>query len=944
MEGAPLQSYCIIHPKTEFNDPKFQFDSTRVKIEVPTSDSSGDPYLEDTEMGSGTAEEDIITFDHVFRAGTSQERIFQELARPHVLAALESSRDAIFIASGATGSGKTFAVTGGAKDFTDRGLIPRSVSALFEALSARPDRESIVVSVSFYELYKDAVIDLLSEKRRKVPVKAGEKGPMLVGLLRQVVATESDAYHLLFQGDSNRHFQSFPQNPETSTGHVFYLLHINRTDTGKRTTVAFVDLAAPIGVRNPANTAIAQSLDALKATLLALRDGREPYWQSSILPQLLEPWLRPAGETQAHVCLINPVRYSYDAHQETHEWLAFARLAQEAYSGSPLDHSPSSLRSAWPARGGERGWEDRHTGASSAEASRTTPSSLAGKLPLWGVAGVSPSEASADLAAAAAEVAWSHQKEENAVAEAACDKTPVPEPREAISSEAISSVLSAAPEQLTSSFRNAQDCPQGPPATWISSSGDAGKAEVLGSSDETSELANWPASATPPRSVGVPAQASDIIVTPDGNSKAQPVSVPAAVPSIQALIQKGCATPPPGPAVAAAGASRAQVPLQQKTTQPQTRSLGQVANTPASEATSVARASSPTRDNSPPRDASRSMSPPRRLMVTGPAFMPLRSQGSSSSIKAPAAQACVCGNVFAPDASYCRFCGRKRYEGPGSSDTTQLPPRSTSPQRPSLLAVQHQQKELQQLQQTLSGPTLQSPPLASLGPRLAMQQQVISRSVSPLPQVRPQVAAPRAVSPQPFQQVYGQRFQSRSPSPQPQVVRIQASGLPMRSTSPLPNQVPLAPGYAPAPAALPLRPVVAGSGYFSPAAFGGPPLGRGSFGVPGSPQVGNVSPARGGFIVGSVAGGTSGSSVAMPRVQQAPQAIALGAAALGQRIAPPAERAGVSKSSPGESQAGGSGTAPTPLTPPARPQLPSGAMERVVVRGGAGSKSNDQAD
>lgn len=345
---APLHSYCILHPGSQVNPSgKFQYDSTHVRIEVPSSDSSGDPY-DDSGIAAGTGEEDVIVFDHVFPPKTSQEKIFHDIARSHVRNALQAFQSAIFIASGATGSGKTFAVTGGAQRFSDRGLIPRSVSALFEAMDGEPEREDVEVSVSFYELYKDAVVDLLSERRRKVPIKPTEKGPQLVGLLRQVVSTESDAYHLLFQGDSNRHFQSFAQNSETSRGHVFYLLHVSHRFSGKRAVLAFVDLAAPIAVRNPANTAIAQSLDALKATLLALRDGREAFWESSILPQLLEPWLGP--KSTSTVVLLSPVRYCSDQHQEAHEWLTFTRLAQEAYCGNPLS---SQLQKNWSGKDGK---------------------------------------------------------------------------------------------------------------------------------------------------------------------------------------------------------------------------------------------------------------------------------------------------------------------------------------------------------------------------------------------------------------------------------------------------------------------------------------------------------------------------------------------------------------------------------------------------------------
>lgn len=351
MSGSSLQSYCVIHPSSSLNDAKFQYDSKWVKIEVPTSDSSGDPYLEEQSLAQGAAEEDVIYFDNVFAPNTSQDHIFRDVAHTHVRAALTHFRSAMFIASGATGSGKTFAITGGAQSWEDRGLIPRSVTALFEALASIPDKEDVEISVSFYELYKDAVIDLLSERRRKVPIRASEGGPVLVGLLRQVVANQTDALHLLFQGDSNRHFQNCALNSESSRGHAVYLVQLVHRLSGHRSMLAFVDLAAPAPIANPANTAVTQSLDTLKAALLCQRDGRERTWDSNILPQLLECWLSPAPGQESSVVLLTPVRYSLDTHQESHEWLNFARLVQEAHGGKPLRPS-TPMKATWAQKKG----------------------------------------------------------------------------------------------------------------------------------------------------------------------------------------------------------------------------------------------------------------------------------------------------------------------------------------------------------------------------------------------------------------------------------------------------------------------------------------------------------------------------------------------------------------------------------------------------------------
>jgi len=350
MATVHTQSFCIIHPDSEFDDPKFNFSDSQVGLEAPQGDPfGGTRSCASTSASSSSYRTDTVTFDRVFAPKTSQEKIFQVIAKVPVLNALENFESAAFIALGATGSGKTFAVTGGAKRFADRGLIPRGISALFEALCARPDREEVEVSVSFYELYKDGIVDLLSEKRRRVALQPGKDGPLLVGLLRQAVATESDAYHLLFQGDSNRHFERMPLNPETSRGHVFYVLHLSHLQTGRKATLSFADLAAVVSTRNQATTAIAQSLDALKGTVEAMHAGHAPPFETSALTHLLQPWLRPnPGSEPVHVALISPVRYTDQTHREVHEWLLFSRLFQAALCDQPLppEHGGKSLPAA----------------------------------------------------------------------------------------------------------------------------------------------------------------------------------------------------------------------------------------------------------------------------------------------------------------------------------------------------------------------------------------------------------------------------------------------------------------------------------------------------------------------------------------------------------------------------------------------------------------------
>lgn len=86
---------------------------------------------------------------------SAQDEVFEQIAARPIRDLLERFTRVAFLAFGATGGGKTFVVTGGAKRFADRGLIPRSISALFQGLGARADRGDFKVTVAFYELYKD---------------------------------------------------------------------------------------------------------------------------------------------------------------------------------------------------------------------------------------------------------------------------------------------------------------------------------------------------------------------------------------------------------------------------------------------------------------------------------------------------------------------------------------------------------------------------------------------------------------------------------------------------------------------------------------------------------------------------------------------------------------------------------------------------------------------
>ncbi|CAJ0968388.1 unnamed protein product, partial [Ranitomeya imitator] len=115
-------------------------------------------------------------------------------------------------AYGQTGSGKTFTITGGAERYSDRGVIPRTLSYIFEALQ-KDGSKVYTVHISYLEIYNECGYDLLDQKHEaskledlpKVTIMEDpDQNIHLKNLSMQQATTEEEALNLLFLGDTNR--------------------------------------------------------------------------------------------------------------------------------------------------------------------------------------------------------------------------------------------------------------------------------------------------------------------------------------------------------------------------------------------------------------------------------------------------------------------------------------------------------------------------------------------------------------------------------------------------------------------------------------------------------------------------------------------------------------------------------------------------------------------
>jgi kinesin family protein 6/9 len=128
--------------------------------------------------------------------------------------------------------GKTYTICGGEK-FQDRGLIPRTIGYLFEEIRLRQQKAGIYkCQISFTEVYKEDVYDLLDPQKRLQPVEQwtpvqvleAENGLTLRNVNVFEVENEEEALSLYFMGSSNRVTGSTAINMASSRSHAIFSL------------------------------------------------------------------------------------------------------------------------------------------------------------------------------------------------------------------------------------------------------------------------------------------------------------------------------------------------------------------------------------------------------------------------------------------------------------------------------------------------------------------------------------------------------------------------------------------------------------------------------------------------------------------------------------------------------------------------------------------------
>ncbi|XP_032537342.1 kinesin-like protein KIF6 isoform X3 [Chiroxiphia lanceolata] len=193
-------------------------------------------------------------FQKIFDQEAKQDVVFDSIAKPVAECVLAGYNGTIF-AYGQTGSGKTFTITGGAERYSDRGIIPRTLSYIFDQLQ-KDSSKVYTTHVSYLEIYNECGYDLLDPRHEasrledlpKVTImEDSDQNIHLKNLSLQQATNEEEALNLLFLGDTNRMIAETPMNQASSRSHCIFTVHISSKEPGsatiRRSKLHLVDLA-----------------------------------------------------------------------------------------------------------------------------------------------------------------------------------------------------------------------------------------------------------------------------------------------------------------------------------------------------------------------------------------------------------------------------------------------------------------------------------------------------------------------------------------------------------------------------------------------------------------------------------------------------------------------------------------------------------------------------
>lgn len=339
-----IRVFCRVRPATEGADQAVE----SIEVDKMSVNYGGESYS--------------FAFDRIFGPTAAQSEVFDEVSSL-VQSALDGYRVCIF-AYGQTGSGKTFTMQGTQNDQEHLGLIPRSLTQIFEESRAMTEQGwAWSLRASFFEVYNEQFRDLLQVdcgsancSPRVHVIKHDEAwGTTVTNMSSVEVDSMKQIQELTARAAKRRAVGATDMNAVSSRSHSVFALYLKginqKLNAELKGALHLVDLAGSerldksgsSGDRLKEAQNINKSLASLTDVFLAKTEKRSHVpFRNSKLTHLMEPCLSGQGKT---MMLVNVCPESVHAH-ETLSSLRFASQVTQCNTGGKAKRSFKSMYEA----------------------------------------------------------------------------------------------------------------------------------------------------------------------------------------------------------------------------------------------------------------------------------------------------------------------------------------------------------------------------------------------------------------------------------------------------------------------------------------------------------------------------------------------------------------------------------------------------------------------
>ncbi|CAM0906317.1 unnamed protein product [Alopecurus aequalis] len=317
-----------------------------------------------------------FTYDHVYGStGSASSLIFEQCVHP-LIDSLFCGYNTTVLAYGQTGSGKTYTMgTNYSGEVNCGGIIPQVMETIFKKAEAMKDDTEFLIRVSFIEIFKEEVFDLLDDPASVAKAAAPARVPIqiretangsitLAGVTEAEVKSKEEMALHLARGSSSRATGSTNMNSQSSRSHAIFTISIEQKRTSSSTSEKstnndydilsskfhLVDLAGSErakrtgadGLRFKEGIHINRGLLALGNVISALGDEKKrkegafvPY-RDSKLTRLLQDSLGGNSKTVMIAC-ISPADSNAE---ETINTLKYANRARNIQNKAVINRDP----------------------------------------------------------------------------------------------------------------------------------------------------------------------------------------------------------------------------------------------------------------------------------------------------------------------------------------------------------------------------------------------------------------------------------------------------------------------------------------------------------------------------------------------------------------------------------------------------------------------------